>query len=421
MARIEIEDLPVADNLTPEQEELIQGAGPRSFRPTLEALEGREMMDAGLGHGLQLPVALPASGGADPAGQVRLLTPTTDVSQAGMYRALAQLEALDGREMRDAGLGHGLQLPVARPAFGGAAPAGHVPVLGTSAPGATQAPRAALPRAQLDRVFADLGHQGLPQGQQSPSVQADSQHVQDVAEQILKEKIIDGSKNRWLFVGASRAGMEVQGDQIKVRFQVAYGFIRGIEGYPMCEVEFTFQGKNTGGVKRYDLVGAGLRDWNGFTFVGNQFEPVAKEIFRNVLGANGIWRHRFDENVFTNNVIRQAEKLWGAREGTFQLNRVERIDGGFKVLIYTDNNPFNPRGADVSKPPVGRGELWLTFKFDDAQLATGSLKVSEIRQGYRWVYDRFPVDQPWEDKWRDTTDASLHARLRGADWSVPNR
>jgi hypothetical protein len=43
MARIRIDDLPVADNLTPEQEALIQGAGLRSFRPTLESLERREV------------------------------------------------------------------------------------------------------------------------------------------------------------------------------------------------------------------------------------------------------------------------------------------------------------------------------------------------------------------------------------------
>ena len=36
MARITIEDLPVGENLTPEEEELIFGAGRRSFRPTLE-------------------------------------------------------------------------------------------------------------------------------------------------------------------------------------------------------------------------------------------------------------------------------------------------------------------------------------------------------------------------------------------------
>lgn len=49
MARIRIDDLPLGENLTPEQEELILGAGRRTFRPTLESLENREMMDASIG------------------------------------------------------------------------------------------------------------------------------------------------------------------------------------------------------------------------------------------------------------------------------------------------------------------------------------------------------------------------------------
>jgi hypothetical protein len=53
MARIKIEDLPVAETLTPEQEELIEGAGLRSFKPTFEALEARQMMDAGMSPMLQ--------------------------------------------------------------------------------------------------------------------------------------------------------------------------------------------------------------------------------------------------------------------------------------------------------------------------------------------------------------------------------
>jgi len=43
MTRIRIDDLPVAENLTPEQEALIQGAGLKPFRPSLEGLEGREV------------------------------------------------------------------------------------------------------------------------------------------------------------------------------------------------------------------------------------------------------------------------------------------------------------------------------------------------------------------------------------------
>ncbi|HEY7428050.1 MAG TPA: hypothetical protein VH682_27700 [Gemmataceae bacterium] len=72
MARIKIEDLPVGENLTPEEEERLFGAGWRSFRPMLESLESREMMDAGLGYGLQLQLAQP-TGGAPQLALVRQL------------------------------------------------------------------------------------------------------------------------------------------------------------------------------------------------------------------------------------------------------------------------------------------------------------------------------------------------------------
>jgi hypothetical protein len=58
MARIRIEDLPVAEDLTAEQEELIQGAGPKSFRPKLEGLEDRQRMAPHLAG--TLPVEPPA-------------------------------------------------------------------------------------------------------------------------------------------------------------------------------------------------------------------------------------------------------------------------------------------------------------------------------------------------------------------------
>jgi phosphatidylethanolamine-binding protein (PEBP) family uncharacterized protein len=42
-ARIRIEDLPVAEELTPEEKELLAGAGLKSFRPSLQQLEAREV------------------------------------------------------------------------------------------------------------------------------------------------------------------------------------------------------------------------------------------------------------------------------------------------------------------------------------------------------------------------------------------
>jgi hypothetical protein len=88
MARIKIEDLPVAETLTPEQEELIEGAGLRSFKPTFEAMEAREMMDAGLGGAVLPGLVAPPNTGAPAVAHFREFNPAADMKV--MYGALAQ-------------------------------------------------------------------------------------------------------------------------------------------------------------------------------------------------------------------------------------------------------------------------------------------------------------------------------------------
>ncbi len=52
MARIRIDDLPAAQDLTPEEQEQLLGAGRPGFRPGFEALEGREMYAANITAGV---------------------------------------------------------------------------------------------------------------------------------------------------------------------------------------------------------------------------------------------------------------------------------------------------------------------------------------------------------------------------------
>jgi hypothetical protein len=110
----------------------------------------------------------------------------------------------------------------------------------------------------------------------------------------------------------------------------------------------------------------------------------------------------FDEKTFANNVLRQAEKIYGVTEGTFALCKPEWIDGGIKVLMYTDNKPFNPDSG------TGRGELWLTFRYDPAHVAKGFVKVSDIHQGY-WSSGR----------WTNTDiDTKVGNQILAAEWKV---
>jgi hypothetical protein len=202
--------------------------------------------------------------------------------------------------------------------------------------------------------------------------------------------------NRWWIRDVWGAQTRVEGNRVTVTFNVTYEPWGG--GEARCKATLIFEGKNTGGAKRYELVGAGLEGYRGI--LGGTFEPVAKELFQKKVG--GFEFQRFDEKTFVNNVLRQAEKIHGVKEGTYELCMIQRIDGGIKVLIYTDNKPFNPDSG------VGRGELWLTFKYNDADLARGSMKMDAITQGY------------WSSgKWTTTEiDKDVLNLLRAAEWKV---
>ncbi len=89
MARIRIDDLPVGEKLTPEQEELILGAGRQTFRPRLEYLESRDLPDANI-NGAVIQQMLPQL----PQGaQVRLWTQEASALQIQLDE-VSQLQAL---------------------------------------------------------------------------------------------------------------------------------------------------------------------------------------------------------------------------------------------------------------------------------------------------------------------------------------
>jgi phosphatidylethanolamine-binding protein (PEBP) family uncharacterized protein len=82
MTRIRIDDLPVAENLTPEQEALIIGAGPRSFRPMLEELERREV-PAALAPGIDLTANVLTIKGFDSSQSFYTNSSTVSINEAG--------------------------------------------------------------------------------------------------------------------------------------------------------------------------------------------------------------------------------------------------------------------------------------------------------------------------------------------------
>src|SRR5262249_51371500 len=88
MARIRIDDLPIPEKLTPEEEEQIRGAG--RFRPTLEALENREMYAADLGAALA-PSLMALGNAARGDAHMRTLMPALEIQMGSMANTAAPL------------------------------------------------------------------------------------------------------------------------------------------------------------------------------------------------------------------------------------------------------------------------------------------------------------------------------------------
>jgi hypothetical protein len=73
MSRLKSEDPAAAEDLTPQQEGLVEGTGLRPFYPPPEGLEDRQFLDADFGDEF-LALLLPTAGGGDPRdGPVRVL------------------------------------------------------------------------------------------------------------------------------------------------------------------------------------------------------------------------------------------------------------------------------------------------------------------------------------------------------------
>ena len=90
---IEITDLPAEETLTPEEKERLAGAGRKPYLPQFETLEKREMMDAGLGGGIEAPIQLP--GGGDAAGTAHV----RNMSSQGATNAGRQINPLFGNDI----------------------------------------------------------------------------------------------------------------------------------------------------------------------------------------------------------------------------------------------------------------------------------------------------------------------------------
>jgi hypothetical protein len=123
MATIRIEDLPPVENLTPEEAEQFMGAGLRTFRPTLEHCEARELMSGTQivatvslrttnvltqQSYLQDPINLRDLAGVARADRAALSRDVTPQAQAVFAAAIAGREGIGGFAMPPTGRAYGV-------------------------------------------------------------------------------------------------------------------------------------------------------------------------------------------------------------------------------------------------------------------------------------------------------------------------
>jgi hypothetical protein len=296
------------------------------------------------------------------------------------------LETLEGREMMDAGLGHGLQLPVLRPAVGGAGQVGHVRLL----------------HHQLNTLEQDKGY-----------VRA---HAEDLVQKwVLDPQVAAGNVSSMVIRNTT---VRTTPSAIIVDFQVDYSVWRRPAGKNQVwhletatgTLSMHFSPVWHGADKFYasHSVSHHAMDQGSGLFPNDKVDLKLLVSSMERCSIRKIWTdERIDMRKFTTNVLNKAEEVWKKLypahvPGSFKGNGYSVLpDGTLRVFLYTDNRPFNPETG------IGRGELWLDFKADQAQVASGSLKLIGFQYGF-WRAGHWT-------KWDNTEP--LAAQFRAANWA----
>lgn len=306
MARIQINDLVPMEDLTPEEMEEIVGAGRFSFQPTVESLENRELMDAGLGRSVLPRFAPPAAETAHVARMGQDFVPRTEVQMDRMYSALV----------------------------------GHMNRVQAT-------PESTAPQQENGSNTA-LGRLG-PGSRFSGVSEADGRQVFEEVKNRFNKDMINGQFNRWILWNVVDSGskFEIKGSSIVVHLRVGYG-VNPSEVH-RAQVDFTYEFAdhgNDGGASVYKLVNASNKGYEGL------FKPALDQLSRDAMAGpfRGVPQGEF--TVF-NPVHPQAPTPEKAGQALFadaqhllnghgfknlSLKAAEEIEGGVRLKISADRD-----------------------------------------------------------------------------------
>lgn len=329
MTRIRIEDLAPVEDLTPQEMEELFGAGRFSFRPTFEALEAREMMDAGIGHAVMPRLAVPE---APQATHMRSMAPSSDLGMEAMVKTLA--------------------------------------------------------KSQLGASYGN-----------------DAATVQGKVNDILVNQIIQRAhQNRWWIMSDNTSGSVTQSGN-KIEFTTTARESTLSSETKRFNIKITLEGSIHGATTTWKVTEAHFEGYKGG--LGGDFDKVAKDYIN---GRNNIQTERFDATFLKNNSLRIAEQLTNAKPGSYTAVVFTGIQGGTRLIAYTDNNAHLPVTGDPAHHP-GRGEVHLDWKYDYSQAGGPFLQLAEYKTGFYYKTSANGANQ-----WYDTTDAGMKQNFLAQRW-----
>jgi hypothetical protein len=229
----------------------------------------------------------------------------------------------------------------------------------------------------------------------SEAISADAYFVEQQARAILKDRIIGNDvahgklSNPWalgnsLLIHGFPDIFRETGNKIELTYRLDYG-----SPTQYCSVWMVLEGNMRGGDKVYTLKSAGLHEWHSqwfnFWVSPDGFESYARDRFW-----RGIHINKFDQDGFVQNVLRQAETILGAPQGSFQTERVTPTNGGLEVFIYL--------GANQSVATYAH--LKLEFKYSEADVKAGWVELTSVENGV------------WVENLHEPTSSTFHGKLR---------
>ncbi len=317
MARIQIEDLPNIKNMTQEEQEQILGAGQRSFKPTFDALEAREMMDAALG--AVLPGLTGLANVDAPASHVREMG-----SSAGNVVDYAALDNI-----------------------------------------ATTMARGAAPQAAGVQTVLTTAKQ-------------DAEFVKNEVARLIEQKLIPQLPSLASAKLSGREATVLSENSIRLDFKIKYdGWNWGAVGGRSTYVgTMSIHATSTwvGSVKVYKLGSQSLHNFEHSPQM--KWETVGHAMDSMVANNRIQTNNTFDARKFADGVAKRAEALGRNIEqkgvGSYSVHHVEAIDGGIRVHVSAGTHP------GYNYQVYG---LILEFKYDTADIRSGSLRLTNVQSG----------------------------------------